>query len=302
MSAAWKSPLEKANEADKSRPPPHIHVLQRRYLRLSIPAGLSCVVYDEGTGELILVAVRRFCGIAAILDAITLIVRRTLDLRNTLRLQDPGWIVHVGFTAGSRRDCGFGFARNLASQAQDAAEKEAENRGEVEGALTYFWLRTLGVLPAEVTEDVGDHYGPGGPPRFRADWPEPTDSPMKAALKLSVGGRDVEFEGVERPPGCAVFAEGYAKAVHFEPQAHDWAIGWNHCRQGKGLIGGHFYLSDYGIEMIAAEDTAWSWRPKLLHTTGLSNAYPGSPFRLEGMAFITPIRLGVAYARWLARS
>jgi hypothetical protein len=228
MSAAWKSPLEKANEADKSRPPPHIHVLQRRYLRLSIPAGLSCVVYDEGTGELILVAVRRFCGIAAILDAITLIVRRTLDLRNTLRvsssslcphsslkpalqLQDPGWIVHVGFTAGSRRDCGFGFARNLASQAQDAAEKEAENRGEVEGALTYFWLRTLGVLPAEVTEDVGDHYGPGGPPRFRADWPEPTDSPMKTALKLSVGGRDVEFEGVERPPGCAVFAEGYAK-------------------------------------------------------------------------------------------
>ncbi|TEB22808.1 hypothetical protein FA13DRAFT_1798523 [Coprinellus micaceus] len=58
------------------------------------------------------------------------------------------------------------------SQAQEAAEKEAENRGEVEGALTYFWLRTLGVLPAEVTEDVGDHYGPGGPPpppprRFR---------------------------------------------------------------------------------------------------------------------------------------
>jgi hypothetical protein len=92
------------------------------------------------------------------------------------------------------------------------------------------------------------------------------------------------------------------RAVHFEPQAHDWAIGWNHCRQGKGLIGGHFYLSDYGIEMIATEDTAWSWRPKLLHTTGLSNAYPGSPFRLEGMAFITPIRLGVAYARWLARS
>jgi hypothetical protein len=54
--------------------------------------------------------------------------------------------------------------------------------------------------------------------------------------------------------------------------------------------------------MRAAHDTAWSWSPRIFHTTGLSNAHPSSfdsdDFRLEGFAFVTPIRLASAYAAW----
>ncbi|TEB19572.1 hypothetical protein FA13DRAFT_1820850 [Coprinellus micaceus] len=300
MARTWEPDLKAARASDTRKSPADTEVLDRSRIQLTIPEEVSCVVHDADTNEVVLVVVRNFCANGAILAGIALAGSRALSCRNNVRSEDPGSIVQAGFTAGSLSAPTFGLARNFASRAKGAAKAERASNDELAAALAYFWARAKSRFPSEVIEDVEGFYDAHSIPRFDPNWP--FSATTTASLFLTIAGYPVSIPSAERAPGCAVIAEGYARPVHREGQPHRWAIGWNYRREGATLIGGHFYCSKYATEMRAAHDTAWSWSPLIFHTTGLSNAHPSTfnseGFKLEGFAFVTPIRLASAYAAW----
>ncbi|KAJ3507051.1 hypothetical protein NMY22_g17053 [Coprinellus aureogranulatus] len=304
MARKWETKFSSGKQADRRLPRRPIHILQSDRLALSIPEDLSCRLYDRETRELVLVVIRRFCNHSALLTWVSRVVQSALKSRRSVRMEDLGVLIQLGFSAGSRSNPSFGFVKNFLSKAAGAGDAELRSNRELASALIYFWLRSKALFPSEVVDDISAFYSENDIPRFDPDWPASREE--IGVLELPFGATAFAFEDVERAPGCAVAVDGYARAVHMENAPHRWALGWNHVRRGSSLLGGHFYLAAYGVEMRASADTAWAWCPSMWHTTGLSNAHPSTwgwtNFAMQGLAFVTPIRLRSVYRKWASKS
>ncbi|KAJ2933999.1 hypothetical protein H1R20_g3095, partial [Candolleomyces eurysporus] len=278
-----------------------VHLLERDKLSYSIPAELSCLIYDKKTKELTMVIIREFCGVPAILRLATEIVSRAAAVRRNVRKEDSGTLMLAGYSCGSRSAPAFGITRNFESG--EGAKAEKEDNIAIAQILAYFWARAKGRYPGEVTEDIENFYDKYNIPRFDPDWP--TSATRSADLSLKLDGREYTFKDVERAPGCAILCQ---RPVHCESQGHDFSISWAHHRQGLCVDGGHFYYSEYGLEIQLAEDTSFGWKPKKYHTTGLQNYEPTFEVAALGdalhnqqtIAFVSAARLKSVYLKWEA--
>jgi hypothetical protein len=122
--------------------------------------------------------------------------------------EDPGSIAQLGFTAGSRNAPVFGLARNFASRAKGAAKAEQASNDELAAALAYFWSRAKGRFPKEIINDIEGFFEAHSIPRFDPHWPD--SATTIASLFLNIAGYPFSVPNIERAPGCAVVAEGYA--------------------------------------------------------------------------------------------
>lgn len=94
------------------------------------------------------------------------------------------------------------------------------------------------------------------------------------------------------------------RPIHRENQPHDWAASWTTFRDDTAEdMGGHFYLSDYGIRIQGASNRAVFWRPSDWHGTSLPKLAPnekGGPLLQCGLAIVTSARLPAAFAAFHA--
>ncbi|TEB27192.1 hypothetical protein FA13DRAFT_1594884, partial [Coprinellus micaceus] len=271
-------------------------------IQMSIPKDLSCCIYDKKTGTVVYVVIRQFANHRSILDWAKRVVHRAAITCKSIRLEDPGSLIQVMYSAGSRSAPAFGIVRNVAASVSQADRDEA-NR-DIASLFSYVWLRAKGLFPAEIIDDFVEFYARYNIPRFDPDWPYSRTS--TGPVKLPCGLGSISFSDVERSPGLGVLHDRYARAVHHERHGHRWALSWMSNRWGSNPAGGHFYLCNYALESRAAEDTAWAWHPREWHATGVSNFEPtfDIPELFDevhnqcGVAFVSSSRVATVYKKW----
>ncbi|KAJ3501973.1 hypothetical protein NMY22_g18743 [Coprinellus aureogranulatus] len=282
-------------------------LLDREKLNISIPEDLSCCLYDKETKELVFVVIRRFSNHRAILDWASRIVQNAAATRKSIRLEDPGSLLQVAFSAGARSRPAFGVVKNF-RVSQPQSERDAANR-QISALFAYVWVRAKAVFPPEIIDDFETFYEKYRIPRFDPEWP--SSETRSGTIELPSGVGNVKFDDVERGPGgIAKRTHAIRRAVHRERQGHKFALSWMSNRFGMNPKGGHFYLCGYAAESRAAEDTSWSWCPWVWHCTGLSNydptfdipEVPDENHNQQGVAFVSSSRLPKVYLAWAAKS
>ena len=81
--------------------------------------------------------------------------------------------------------------------------------------------------------------------------------------------------------------------MHSEPgQPHEFVIYWTTAWTLASEMGGHFYLSQYGVRVEGASNTVVAWNPADWHGTSLHHISPEvgavSKFHQSGLTICTP--------------
>ncbi|KAJ3502776.1 hypothetical protein NMY22_g18473 [Coprinellus aureogranulatus] len=281
----WAPFLARMKLPDKRRRrSPHSTLLDHSKLKYDMPADLNFQVFDNATGG---------TGLPDVHDAAT--------TKKSIRLEDRGVIVQIGFSAGSRDAPEFGWVRNTLSKKTD---EDAAKR-KVSSFMTAFWLMSKQAFPSEIVEDFENFHRKFNVPRFHPEWPD-CDDASRGPLELppSCGGQ--QWDDVDLAPGSAVMVQRYARAVHLEHQPHDWALNWTTLREGTNPQGGNFVLAKYGILIRLSPNSAFAWKPKHFHATTLANFKPQNDnphrdhptFDQHSVAFVTSPRVGTVYQEW----
>jgi hypothetical protein len=110
----WRRHFQHARLHDKrtKRKPVIVATTDRPWTKI-IRADENAIVRDAASGKIILIVIRNFCGNQEVLDWASDIVQDTLDIKKSVRLDDPGKIILNGYTSGSRSAPRLMWAKNL---------------------------------------------------------------------------------------------------------------------------------------------------------------------------------------------
>ncbi|KAJ3547346.1 hypothetical protein NMY22_g1689 [Coprinellus aureogranulatus] len=273
-----------------------------------IPEELSCCLYDLDTNKLILVVIRNFGGSRFVCSWAGRLARWGATTRRNLRLDDTGHIFQVGFSAGNRKVPAFHLARNWTSN--DGPEVHHQQNQELASLFAWAWLRGKALLPAEVTNDIEGFYAENNIPRMDPDWPAPGSDKITMKIPFADVDGEISLPEVDRAPSLGGIASRYAKVVHREYPPNNWAVVWTFRRYGTAMAGGHFHISDYGVQVMQEEDTCISFQPRMWHATQLQNydpafelpELPEETHEQSGLVFVVPRRLLKVYQKWKSNS
>ncbi|KAH6903261.1 hypothetical protein BKA70DRAFT_1433773 [Coprinopsis sp. MPI-PUGE-AT-0042] len=235
------------------------------------------------TNELVGSVVRNFSKSESLLEWVCSIVQEGVDTRKSVRLEDSGSLVLIGFTAGARSRPLFGLARNLLRKSTDTTDADIRNAA----ASAYFWKHRCDF------------------PRLDPNWPY--SNALSGDINLpSFAGDSLTFSDIEFGPGCMVFAQRYARPMHYEFQPHDWSVMWTTLRDGTNPGGNNFFMANYGVCVKQAADTSITWKPKQYHTSGLGTWDPHNSWargddpvmNQQNMAYVTSNRVEGVWVRW----
>lgn len=248
------------------------------------------------------------------------------------QLEDPGSLVQIGYSAGSRSSPKFDWVKNVQREGLFAPGTCQERDRQASCAFAYLWNLARNKVPAEVIGDfeafvkelqigrmddrgsmAGDGKGISGNSGTMAGASQTTGS-----YTLQSGSRTFTFHNAELAPPTGVMALNYARcalstfflnlfliqnfrAVHCENQPHKFSISWTTYRSHPKGAGGHFYIASHGIRINADTNTAVFWRPGDFHCTSLQRVDPNddSPeFSQCGLALVTSTRLKAIWAKY----
>ncbi|KAF8326288.1 hypothetical protein F5887DRAFT_1084600 [Amanita rubescens] len=268
------------------------HYLDPAKLKLIVDPEKSVIIRDKRTKELALVVIRNACPDESAPIAIDAVVSDAVNLKKSIRLEDPGSIVQIGYSAGARHKPFFDWVRNITSKSTDTYDLNKRTSS----AFAFFWNLCRAWLPEEIITDIDAWLTRTQAPAMDAT--RQFDS-HEGSYDLIVDGIPFQFTDVCLAPPCGVMARNYARAIHREQQPHKYAISWTTSRNKGQEYGGAFYLAKYGIQVTAAANTFIAWKNHDAHGTGLQKINPGSvdddedpnSFCQAGLAFVTPNRL-----------
>ncbi|KAH6884029.1 hypothetical protein BKA70DRAFT_1446361, partial [Coprinopsis sp. MPI-PUGE-AT-0042] len=123
-----------------------VHLLNPSILSLVIPEDISVVLHDLDSWKPFASIVRNFSNSRPMLWWMKRVVDDAVGSRRTARKEEPGQLVQVGWTTGSRNNSSFDAARNLLRPHEDTTEADKENAF----ATAYFWRRVQLLHPPEV--------------------------------------------------------------------------------------------------------------------------------------------------------
>ncbi|KAI0377192.1 hypothetical protein F5Y04DRAFT_189981 [Hypomontagnella monticulosa] len=270
----------------------------------------SAVFRDADTGEIVLVVLRNFVPDEDIRESMVDICKEIIPTRIDARRDDPGMLVHFGYTCGSRT---IGLTRLAASKARldsvAAVKREKNINAKAQGMAGIVWNLMKSRLPPEITADFNDMIEKYNLPRMNMQRKD-TDFTFK------VDGEDITFHtgenGLELPPPTAMSAINYARHTHTEINGNNWVVAITAHAPEDPTKGGNFYQASYGIMMLPATNTASAWNARDHHGTTLyemkegEGGRAGSELREDGdfntgMVFEIPKGFKTACARspWL---
>ncbi|KAH6893796.1 hypothetical protein BKA70DRAFT_1118610 [Coprinopsis sp. MPI-PUGE-AT-0042] len=283
---------------------PKVGELAEGDLSLVIPEDLNVVLIDDETDDIVLSVVRNFSNSPAMLSWVKGVVTEAVASRRSVRREDSGQLVQIGWTAGARNKPIFGYARNLLRKVADICRVDQQNAT----ASAYMWRRVQLMHPPVVGEDISEFYREHNVPMLDDKWP--ASARTRGPVTYPASAQPITIQEAEFGPGCVIISENYTRVVHREPQPHDWGVFWTTLRQGSNPRGNHFYLASYGVCVRSAEDTSVAWRPSDYHTSSMGNwDLPASfkrnlsdpTMRQQGIAFVTSTRIPAVYRKWAAR-
>ncbi|TBU51964.1 hypothetical protein BD310DRAFT_833189 [Dichomitus squalens] len=262
-------------------------------------ADQSVLFVDKDSRELVAFVIRNWCPEAGIVDSVNAVVHNAAAYKKNVRLDDPGFMSHAGYTAGSRSQPGFDWARNLSPKLAKDSAFVRSMRYQESSICAFLWNMAKGTLPAEVIKSYDDflhsHHmarmgcGDGD---FRKvgeymvkDSSVPPDAPYPSTFT---------FQAVERSPPSALFSVNYARRIHWEGSPHKWLFSWTLKRHYGPESGGNFYIPEHKIKIEGASNSCVGWWPGKPHGTSLRACGPQEQLATlyeVGLSFVTSSRL-----------
>ncbi|KAJ3559157.1 hypothetical protein NP233_g11335 [Leucocoprinus birnbaumii] len=297
----WYPRLMEAKQADKRLKRCEPLVIDQTKLVRTVEAGESIVVRDCKTNEIVLMVVRNFCGDIDVLEWMGRIVAEAVRIcRNVRQKEDAGHISLVGFSAGQRSDPQFYWTRNLIRKISEGAA--AAFRQDQSFVFALFWNLLLKRLPLEIMDEWKGWIAEEMLPAMNPQWKDHSDN--RGLYEIEVLAEKVVFHDAELAPPTGIMSQNYARPGHYERQPHKYAASLTVVREGlEDQDGGHFFLSAYGIKIVATADTCLVWQPRFYHGTSLQRVDPYDPdpdFRQQGLAIVTSPRLPPVWAQFSA--
>ncbi|KAF8230741.1 hypothetical protein L208DRAFT_1280486 [Tricholoma matsutake] len=283
----WENHITQGPQPDKQKKRLPMMALDPALLAFDVDASESCIFVTK-QGELVAIVLWDFCTSEEALMWLDAVVLETVGVRKSIRLEDPGKLVQVGYSAGSRSSPKFDWVKNLLSARHTPEVVEAMNV-KASSACAFVWNLICSRLPTEVIEDFEKFITDAKLVHMDAD--SLMLKQLEKVYTLSTSGRTHK---VELAPATGVFAENYSQAMHHEHQPHKFAVLLTTERSAGAEAGGHFFISKYGIRIRGAQNTLVVCISSEPHGTSLQDFSPQGEepdFSQRGIAFVTPSRL-----------
>ncbi|KAI1489216.1 hypothetical protein F5X96DRAFT_684239 [Biscogniauxia mediterranea] len=247
--------------------------LDKSRLRYIVRQDESVIFRDADTKELSLVILRNFIPDEDLRETMVELCKEIIKNRRDDRREDPGMLVHFGYTCGSRHDPQIQLAASslrLNTEAKRRNEEQLNHRAQ--GMAGVMWNLMRSRLPSEIIDDYNDTI-------LENDFPRMDMGREDNTFTFQVGGDDITFKGLELPPPSGISAINYARHTHKETNGNNWVLACT-CHAPKDPTkGGNFYLASYGIMMEPASNTVSAWHPKDYHGTTLYEMKEGKERR-----------------------
>ncbi|KAI0155572.1 hypothetical protein BJ166DRAFT_337496 [Pestalotiopsis sp. NC0098] len=247
-----------------------ILLLDESKLQYIIPQDESVIFRDADTKDIFMVILRDFIPDDELREDMIATCRQILHYRRDDRREDPGQLVHFGYTCGGRHKPTVGLAAN---RRYISPKDHRELNNACQGMAGIGWNMLRSRLPQLIIDDYNECIkGIPGCPRMDM---EPTKGVKNDLFAYNVGGRDLTFNeagDLELPPPSGLSAVNYARFTHRENNGNEWFIAATLLAADSPAIGGNFYNASYGIVMEAASNTVSCFNP-----SGASTATSAGP-------------------------
>ncbi|KAI1326004.1 hypothetical protein F5Y16DRAFT_400724 [Xylariaceae sp. FL0255] len=252
-----------------------IRTLEKEKLQYIIPQDESVIFRDADTKALVMVVLRDFIPSEPLRQTIIDVCKEIIRNRRDDRREDPGQLVHFGYTCGSRHDRQIQMAASCV-RLNTAVKQQNEIRvnEKAQGMAGIVWNLMKSKLPEEITSDYNDMIDD-------YDFPRMDMGRDDEVFTFQVEGEDITFEGLELPPPSGLSAINYARHTHKETNGNNWIIACTANAPDDPEKGGNFYNASYGIMMMPASNTVSAWHPTDHHGTTLYEMMEG-PERRAG--------------------
>ncbi|TFY58816.1 hypothetical protein EVJ58_g6174, partial [Rhodofomes roseus] len=179
-------------------------------LKLIVPKDKDVIVRDEETGEIVLIVRRNLCSDAEVLAGTDNTVVLDCSMKKGAQLDDPGKLVLVGYSAGSRSSPAFDYSRNI--EAKKLSEEFVRSHHmAVSSSFSLFYQLMRANLPNEVLEDYEEYIAKHGFPRMDARGAIPVDDEGCGDYYVKKGGKTFTFHGAKLAPPAGVAGVNYAR-------------------------------------------------------------------------------------------
>lgn len=223
----------------------------------------SVMFRDADTKELVLVVLRDFVPDEDVRETMVGVGNEILKYRRDDRREDPGMLVHFGYTCGSRHAPQIQMATpSVRLNSQKNRDREKTLNVKAQGLAGVLWNMMKSRMPAEVIDAYNDMIDEHDLPRMDMMRDDGTFS-------FRIDGKAVTFRGLELPPPSAMSAINYARYTHKEHNGNNWVVAFTSSAPRSPARGGNFYLASYGIMMEPATNTVSAWHPLDYHGTTL---------------------------------
>ncbi|KAH9841338.1 uncharacterized protein C8Q71DRAFT_700010 [Rhodofomes roseus] len=295
----WQSRIKTGKKADKRHKRHPLVLEEPSRLALVVEENESVVIRDKKSGAIVMVVMRNFCNDDEVVQYADGVTQEATDMRKSGRLEDPGKLVLLGYTAGARSHPKFDWSKNLRST-RHTAEFIKEHNFHLSSVFALFWNLLLSHLPDEVLEPFETYLAENQ--MCRMDGNGAKERKAQGIYMVERGSECVEFNDAELAPPSGVAGCNYARQVPLLSQK--WAFSWTTSRR-EGMTGGSFYEAIFGIKVLQAPNTMVAWMPEHDHGTSLLDWSPDKkddvpPFAQAGIALVTSTRLASTWKKYLA--
>ncbi|KAI0353733.1 hypothetical protein OH77DRAFT_585922 [Trametes cingulata] len=298
----WREHIETGPRPDKRQPRRPLHRLDPDRLTLTVGPEEGCVLVDADDGSIIGVVLRGLAGESQGTDGFLSWARDTIKDgikgRRSIRKEDTGMLVQVGYTAGARSRPSFNWVRNLLRRQELSPDFLASSDYQTSCLFALAWNLIRARLPEAISTDWIDFLRSNGLPAMDAGI---GTEELTGDYVIQFGDDKVTFHEAELAPPTGLLNLNYSRAIHWEHQPHAYSVQWIIDRTHGEEYGGHFYISSYGVRIINTSDTLIAWRPTDRHGTSLAAFSPHDPdpeYEQVGICFVTSNRLATVFQRY----
>ncbi|RPA72319.1 hypothetical protein BJ508DRAFT_217171, partial [Ascobolus immersus RN42] len=247
-------------------------------LNLDIGPNDNAIIYDLSTGELVMVILSNFVRDPAVLEWMSEVIERGCMGMRSNRLEDPGQLPNVGYTAGSRGKALLGWTSTLASGPMARSFRELERfETDISNVFALFWNICKRSLPSEILDDYTNVITEAGLPRMDANGRNPfyeISHPTLGTHRFRLTDPPTTSENRTRtelaPPGGQL-AKNYCRYIHHERNLTKYILSFTTHRSVPPSHGGNFFNSKYGIRVQAGSNRMVVWKPADYHGTSLQD-------------------------------
>ncbi|KAM6491704.1 hypothetical protein JOM56_012866 [Amanita muscaria] len=129
------------------------------YTLTPYPEGLlyPCKTLIDRDGNLVGLVIRDFCKEILVLNWINGLIKRAVGLKKSCQPNDPGKLVIIGYSPGSRSRPSFGWVRNITRKISEGDLHDFN--AQCSSAFAFFWNLARSWLPPEIIKDFDDFIG-----------------------------------------------------------------------------------------------------------------------------------------------